>query len=285
MNAAPAARAAGDPLAGALFEVASLDELPVAAVRSAVAEHSLACIRGLFDPAQLRAVLQRMGAAFDPAADRKLDPSDSDAVRRNFQRLQVGANSGVGSLRTLGRFVRAFYNPMFAEDVHGMRAHFATLARLRNLLAGRPVDYAVDGDEDGSWTCARLLQYPRGGGFLVPHRDIFAQTASSDIGQDFFQPVLLLTERGRDFAEGGGYVDRAGGRFLYEPHCRAGDVVLYDGRSMHGVADIDPLADLDLQSLSGRVVALVSIYKRLASGGEDYARLAVRGVTQVGLDE
>jgi hypothetical protein len=233
----------------------------------------------------VRAVLQRMRAGFDPAADRKLDPRDSDAVRRNFQRLQVGANSGVGSLRTLGRFVRAFYNPMFADDVHGMRAHFATLARLRNLLAGRPREFAVAGDEAGSWTCARLLQYPRGGGFMVPHRDIYAQAASHDIGQDFFQPVLLLTEHGRDYAEGGGYVDHDGARFHFERHCRAGDVVVYDGRSVHGVADIDPLDPLDLHTLSGRVAALVSIYRVLQPGGDDYAQLNARGVARAGLDE
>ncbi len=268
-----------------LFQADALDAIDYAKVRETIATHSLACIRGLFDREACRAALARMRAGFDPAEDRKHDPRDSDAVRRNFQKLQIGANSGVDSRRTLGRFMRAIYNPVFAEDRWGLREHFVRIAQFRNLLTGRPRDFAVHDTEGGYWTCARVLQYPRGGGFMVPHRDVYAQTATNDSGFDFAQPLLLLSEHGIDFEEGGGYVDRADERFRYERFCQAGDLVVYDGRSIHGVADIDPMADLDLHSFCGRAVALVSLYRHLQSGGEDYAALNRRGVSQVGLGE
>jgi hypothetical protein len=265
-----------------LFHAESLDAVPFERVRHAVSTHSLACVRGLFDPQEMRAILRRMRDNFDVGNDRKHDPRDSEAVRRNFQKLQIGANSGIDSLRTLGRFVRALYNPIFADDIHGMRAHFRTMARFRNLLANVPADFAVEGTEKGYWTCARLLQYPRGGGFMVPHRDVYAQTATVESGLEFFQPLLLLSEKPQDFSEGGAYVDRGDERFQYEQFCQAGDLVIYDGRSVHGVADIDPMADLDMSTFSGRVVALVSLYRHLDASKDDYAQLAKRGVTLVG---
>lgn len=278
-------RTDAESFAAALFQVDSLAAVPFEEVRRAVATHSLACVRGLFDPEQLSAVLAGIRASFDAADDRKHDPRDSDAVRRNFQKLQIGANSGVDSRRTLGRFMRAIYNPIFADDVLGMREHFATLARFRNLLAGLPRDFAVESTEDGYWTCARLLQYPPGGGFMVPHRDVYSQTATAEAGLEYFQPLLLLTEKSRDFSEGGAYVDRGEHRFHYEQFCQAGDLVVYDGRSIHGVADIDPMADLDLHSFSGRVVGLVSLYRHLDPGSDDYAQLSRKGVARVGIDD
>jgi hypothetical protein len=265
-----------------LYQADSLDAVRYAKVRETVSRHALAVIRGLFDREDCRAVLSGMRAGFDPGEDRKHDPRDSDAVRRNFQKLQIGENSGVDSRRTLGRFMRALYNPVFAEDRWGLREYFVRIAQFRNLLTGRPRDFAVHCTEQGYWTCARVLQYPRGGGFMVPHRDVYAQTATSDGGYDFAQPLLLLSERGIDFQEGGAYVDRGDARFHYERFCRAGDLVVYDGRSIHGVSDIDPMADLDLQTFGGRAVALVSLYRHLHPGGDDYAALNRRGVQQLG---
>ena len=39
--------------------------------------------------------------------------------------------------------MRVLYNPIFADDVLGMRAHFVKLARFRNLLYKAPIDFAV----------------------------------------------------------------------------------------------------------------------------------------------
>jgi hypothetical protein len=268
-----------------LLHADSLQSLSIDRVRQTISAHGLACIRGLFDPREIREVLARIRAAFDPADDRKHDPRDSDAVRRNFQKLQIGANSGIDSRRTLGRFMRALYNPIFADDIHGMRAHFITLARFRNLLYGLPPEFAVHGTQDGYWSCTRLQQYPRGGGFMVPHRDVYAQIATTEAGLGYYQPMLLLSQPGEDFIDGGAYVDRGDERFHYERYCRAGDLIAYDGHSVHGVADIDPLQPLDLATFSGRTVALVSLFRHLDGNADDYARMSRRAVEGIGTGE
>jgi hypothetical protein len=245
-------------------------------MRAALDTHHLARVRGLYDRAAIRAVKERLADSFDVKNDARHDPRDTDAVRRNFQKLQIGANSGVGTRRTLGRFMRMFYNPIFASDVHGMREHFVRLARFRNLLYNLPIDFAVAGTDDGYWTCARILQYPAGGGFIVPHRDMYSQAATVERGLAYYQPLLLLTEKGQDFGTGGAYVDIGDERFLYEDSCQAGDVVVYDGRSIHGVSDIDPYEPLDLARFTGRAVALASLFKLLTPGERDYGQLAER---------
>ena len=88
-------------LGGASFEVTQPDSLPCAAIREAVAAGGVARIRGLFDRASIRSVLSNIRDRFDARQDQRHDPRDTDAARRNFQKLQIGANSGVGSRRTL----------------------------------------------------------------------------------------------------------------------------------------------------------------------------------------
>ena len=41
--------------------------------------------------------------------------------------------------------------------------------------------------------------------------------------------------------------------------------MIYDGSSLHGVKDIDPHKVLDLDTVSGRLSAFVSLYKNLSS--------------------
>jgi hypothetical protein len=103
---------------------------------------------------------------------------------------------------------------------------------------------------------------------------MYSQVATAEAGLGYYQPLLLLTEKGQDFTGGGAYVDVGETRLFYEDGCCAGDVVVYDGRSMHGVSDIDPLEPLDLVRFTGRAVALASLFRLLTPGTEDYARMA-----------
>lgn len=267
------------------FEARTLADVPFDALRAALAESSIARVRGLFDRDEIRAALRAIAARFDPRRDERHDPRDTEAIRRNFQKLQVGANSGVNSRRTLGRFLRILYNPIFADDVLGMRAHFVTLARFRNRLFDLPEDYAVFGTEGGFWTCARLHQYPQGGGFMVPHRDLFSRAASVEANLGYYQPFLLLSEQGEDYREGGAYIDLGEDRILYEGECRAGDVIVYDGRTVHGVADVDPLEPLALDRFSGRIAAFATLFRHLPPGVETYADLTQRATDRFGVDE
>lgn len=279
---APTASSLDRELLDSVTHVAdSLDRLDYERIRDDVRRTSLARIRGLLDRPTIRACLARIKNGFDRSRDRKHDTRDTDAVRTNFQKLQIGANSGADTRRTLGRFLRILYNPIFAADVYGLRESFAITARFRNRLYGLPEDFAVEGTDDGFFTCARIHQYPQGGGFMVPHRDLFSRlvTEKSDLG--YFQIFFLLTEKGTDYAEGGGYVEIDDRRVLFEDHAAAGDIVIYDGRTMHGVADVDPLLPLDLDTFGGRAAGFVSLFRHLASGGDSYAKLSREAVERL----
>ena len=258
------------------FLATSLDAVPLDAVHATLRARSVVCLRGLYDPEAVRATRRRIAAGFDPARDRKHDPRDTEAVRTNFQKLVVGGITGVNALRSLARLLRMLYNPVFAEDIYGMRAHFIRLARLRNRLYGLPEHFAVEGTEDGYWTAARIHQYPRGGGFMVPHQDMYSRTAVAETGATYVQVFLVMTQKGEDFSEGGAFLELDGTRLYYEDDCRVGDVMVYDGRVVHGVGDIDPLEPLDMQTFSGRVAAFASLYRHLTPGAEDYGALAGR---------
>src|SRR5438105_1193649 len=119
-------------LASVTFEVAGVDGLPVDEVREKLRTHHIVRIKGIFDRSELRNIRSAIASGFTAANDRRHDPLDSDAIRRNFQKLQIGANSGTHPRRTLGRFMRILYNPIFEDDIYGMQRYFVQLARLRN---------------------------------------------------------------------------------------------------------------------------------------------------------
>lgn len=258
-----------------------LDGLDYERIREDVRRHSLARVRGLLDRETVRSGLSRIRTTFDRGNDRKHDPRDTEAVRRNFQKLQIGANSGADTRRTLGRFLRILYNPIFADDVFGLRESFAVTARFRNRLYGLPEDFAVEGTDNGFFTCSRIQQYPQGGGFMVPHRDVFSRLATEKSDLGYFQVFFLLTEKGSDYREGGGYVEIDEQRVVFEDHTASGDIVIYDGRTVHGVADVDPLLPLDLDTFGGRSAGFVSLFRHLASDGDSYARLSREAVERL----
>lgn len=257
-----------------------IEDMDFSRMRAQVDEHGMVRVVGLFDRGDIRAALKRISDDFDAANDRKHDPRDTAAVRSNFQKLQIGANSGVESSRTLGRFLRVLYNPIFEQDVYGMRAHFVRLAQFRNKLYDLPPDFAVAGIDDGYFTCARIHQYPRGGGFMVPHRDMYARLVTTQFGLGYYQVFITLTEQGTDYLHGGAYIESGNERIHFERETAAADVIVYDGRTVHGVADIDPLESLDLGKFGGRVAAFASLYQCLEPGSTAYRRISRQACDQ-----
>jgi predicted acetyltransferase len=238
-----------------------LDALPVDRLRSLLNERLVVRVTGLFAREEVVAAADRLRTGFDRRRDRKHDPRNVDAIRGNLQKLQIGG----ASANNVARFLRIFYNPIFAEDIYGMREVFVRLARFRNRLFGLPDDFAVFGTDEGFWTAARVNQYPTGGGFMVAHRDqdVYVVRHDEADAKAIYQPLLLMSEKSRDFHAGGAFVEIDGQRIFYEDHCAIGDVLVYDGRAVHGVADIDPLEPLNLDHFCGRAVAFVTLFRRL----------------------
>ena len=82
----------------------------------------------------------------------------------------------------------------------------------------------------------------------------------------YFQPLIVMSEKGSgdhcDFETGGvDFSNSDGTRYYYEEGCLVGDIVIYSGATVHGVADIDLHRTFDNRSCSGRLAGFVTLYR------------------------
>jgi hypothetical protein len=251
-------------LSEVMINVRSMDEVPFDQLSADLKRDAYSCIRGVFSPEEIISARERMRSVFDAKNDRKHDPKDADAIRNNFQKLQVGGTKGVNGC---ARFLRMFYNPTFCEDIYGMREIFKRLITFRNHLYSLPPDFTINGIENEMWSASRVNHYPKGGGFMAPHADTGTANIAQHLGMSqYVQLILIMSVKGTDFKEGGAYIyDEHGNRIFYEDECMPGDIMIYDGRIYHGVEEIDPMEPLDLNSFDGRHVAMVTLFKYFSS--------------------
>jgi hypothetical protein len=252
-------------LAQTTFEIEAPADLDRDGVLHALSKYSLARIRGVIDPRAILAARERIASHFSAARDRASLGEDPQELKDNYQKLSIGGAQGYGVYRP--RCLRTLYNPIWAEDVYGMRESFKMLARVRNVVYGLHEGFAIEGVERNLWTASRIHHYPRGGGFLVSHRDNVVPKVMKSQGFDsFYQPIMVLSRKGIDFEEGGGFVEVEGERYFFETECQYGDVIIYDGRTVHGVADIDPHLPFRQDSIEGRLAGFATLYKDMQKG-------------------
>lgn len=246
-----------------LFEVGTAAEIPLAAFNDAMERRTFACIRGIVREDEMRAALQRITERFDRRLDHPASGQKPDAVRSNFQKINLGGESRTAS-NDDARFFRAFYNPFWAEDVWGMRSALQRLSQVRNVLAGLPLGFALtDIEDNGLWTAARFHQYPAGGGFFRRHTDYVVKDIADEKSTRFFQVVLTMSRKGEHYQQGGAFVDIGERRVCLDDCALPGDIVVYDGRTVHGVEDIDPRVPLDLDTINGRVAGFATLFKKM----------------------
>jgi hypothetical protein len=246
-----------------LFEVDSPQEVRLDDFMHAMERRTFACIRGLVKPQAMQAACERIVARFDRRLDQPAKGHSADAVRRNFQKVLLGGESRSAS-NDDARCFRSVYNPFWDEDVWGLHDGLRQLARMRNHLAGLRPDFALERIEDnGLWTAARFHQYPRGGGFFRRHTDYIVKDVADEKSTRFYQVVLTITRKGVHFQEGGAFVDIGERRVVLDDCALQGDIIVYDGRTMHGVEDIDPTALLDLETINGRIAGFATLYKKM----------------------
>lgn len=251
-------------------------EVDFAAVRRHMDQFGFSRVRGLYSCNEIRDLLDRVRSRFDPQLDRKHDASDAEALRNPLQKVVVGGISGINSC---ARLIRTFFLPLTGPDLFGSHEIFKRLARFRNLLCGEPENFAVDGDEKGLWTASRIHHYVRGGGFMAEHSDFGTAVAAAEAGfERFAQVILIISQKGLDFHSGGAFIRKGEDRFFYEDGCQSGDVVIYDGRIRHGVADIDGHLPFEFSSIEGRLVGFATLYKRFTNTNTQYKEL-LKGYT------
>ena len=116
-------------------------------------------------------------------------------------------------------------------------------------------------EKDSFWNATRIHHYPQGGGFMSGHKDTYFPQA---LEQDnfFLQMAILLSSKGVDFDEGGGYViSNDGHKVILDDQGAAGTLIMFDGRLKHGVDDIDPNRILDWRNNKGRMAIFCNLYK------------------------
>jgi hypothetical protein len=165
------------------------------------------------------------------------------------------------SQANIGRLMRTFYNPLFQPDIYGLHDAFRKLVEVRERLAGREAltDEVLLPDR---YNACRVQLYPSGGGFMGAHIDSRGVANMPEASGPFIQTLLLLTQRGLDYQSGGGFVVHNGVFCDSEKDGQTGDVVVYDGKTMHGVADVDPTVPVQANDLRGRAVAIATIYDK-----------------------
>lgn len=222
---------------------------------------NVAVVRGVFSKGEVEDGLLGLREGFEIARDCATVGETTDKVMTNFQKMNIGGVFNTQIYRP--RFLRAIYNPIWENDIYRLRGIFRKFASIRNIILGYHPSYAIDDiADDGSWTASRLQHYPTGGGFLVEHVDSVLASVHDWAGyKQFLQFMLPLTQKGRDFTRGGGYVCVNGKKVIIDDVTEPGDLVIYSGLIPHGVDEVDPHLPLNLGVDTGRVVAFANLYK------------------------
>jgi len=157
-----------------------------------------------------------------------------------------------------GRFWQMNFFP-WNQDFFGFFDLFDDLMRFRNLVNSQDVDVGFSLSPDLDYFSRVGFQfYPSGGGFLAKHKD-----PSNEIQRAL--PLLIMSEKHKDFDHGGVFVELSGDVFYPEDHgAEPGDILLFDAQLPHGVSSIDPDTPRDWFSVKGRWMGFCPI-NRIAS--------------------
>ena len=243
-----------------ILPATEIDDLDRNMILSQIEQNHFACIRGLFNPKKIQSVIKNIESRLPSLRFGASSGEQPEAVRTNFNKVNIGG----ASLRynNYPRFFRTFYNPVWEEDIFEMRREFLQLIKLRNFVYGLEEQFALNRImENGLFSACRLQHYPSGGGFFSTHRDTTLLDVAKEKSVNFYQLILVISQSNSHFIDGGAYLDKGKNRFMLESKCVSGDVLIYNGQSLHGVEEVDPSEMLDLNCLKGRVVALASLYK------------------------
>ncbi len=247
-----------------MIEVEKPEEISRERLANLLNKYSFAVIRGIIDPNIIRQAKQKLKSIYNPDNDSPATGEHPSQIMDNFQKLSIGGAEHSGVYRP--RCMRTFYNPIWANDIYGMREAFIKAAKVRNIIYGFEIDYAVDKVDNGFWTAARIHSYPLGGGFLVSHIDDIVPVVQRASGiSQYFQPVIIMSKKGKgtdcDFESGGGFFELENTRYYYEEEAELGDLLIYSGHTAHGVADIDLHKTFDNRHPEGRYAGFVTLYK------------------------
>lgn len=231
----------------------------ISTIKTSVEHNSYCLLRGLYSEEQCKNAVHRI---LNNISQAKILPSKGvsrSQIRQNVVKWSVGSMSG--SQAGISRLMVTAMNPLGEEDIYEMHSTFKKLIIARDMIAERSRVYWDKDLSGGLFNGTRIQVYPSGGGFMTAHQDTTAANSVGEIGREsYIQLVLLLTQKGVEYQNGGAFIKQNNLLIDVEANSLRGDVLVYDGRTEHGVMDIDPDDPLSTDLSSGRIVAMATIY-------------------------
>jgi hypothetical protein len=177
-----------------------------------------------------------------------------------WRKLAIGSANGLGN--PYAQNLQSIYFDFNDKNYPALGSLFKLMVQIRNKLMRVAPSFGSNPQQDRFWNACRVHHYPRGGGFMAIHKDThFPQVISARIGKPFYQICVLLSRRNMDFFAGGGVIiDNQENKIDVEAHGGFGSLVLFDGRTYHGVEDIDLDQVIDFSRTDGRLAAFVNLY-------------------------
>lgn len=218
-------------------------------------KYDVLCIRGLVKYKVADEIIEKI-YEFKDAAPLNNGFRNEEDFQKISQKCVVGGNIYDGSYNP--RAQRIIYIPTNTDPFASI---FETQVKCRNLLYGYDADFTIKPNKD-YFSASRVHHYPQGGGFLFPHQDRSATVVSSNNPDEYFQVSCTLSKKGTDYKHGGGYIVYNDEIFNFDDFTEKGDIVVYNGHTLHGVQEIDPLEVFDFNKSNGRLASFVTLYKR-----------------------
>ena len=178
-----------------------------------------------------------------------------------WRKLAIGSRIGLGD--PYAQNLQSSYFSANDASFPNLGRLFKVMLSVRDrLMRITKPNFGEDAETDRFWNACRIHHYPRGGGFMATHRDThFPHLIKEQLDKPFYQVSVLLSRKGEDFVSGGGIVqNRQGNTIDLEKAGGFGTMVIFDGRTPHGVDDVDLDQVIDFASPSGRLAAFVNLY-------------------------
>jgi hypothetical protein len=180
-----------------------------------------------------------------------------------WRKLAIGSSTGLGE--PYAQNLQSIYFDADDPNYPALGSLFKTMLLIRNKLMGVDPSFGSNPERDRFWNACRIHHYPRGGGFMAKHQDThFPNVIGTQIGKPFYQVCVLLSRKNCDFFSGGGVVyDSDKNKIDLETAGGFGSLILFDGRTYHGVDDVDLDQVIDFSRGDGRLAAFVNLYSVL----------------------
>jgi len=181
---------------------------------------------------------------------RGLEPADVDDFAGNYHRRRVH----VARIQQAPHVFHDYnFNDLAATPAGlqaSLRAVFEPLRELYNALTGYDVAFGVPAS--GPYVHPQLIHYPSGGGFFARH---WHNLAPQKLGF-----IVSMTQRGRDFRNGGTCFEIDGEVVDTEAHQDVGDILVWRYDHHHWVTQSDLQEKFDWASDAGRWVATFAYF-------------------------